>query len=1303
MNEYPTFLINILRGRGGRWPVVVEYGTPETMLPVQIESKLHLSGNDLDALIAEPDPHVYGVQLGKAIFREPVKSTFLTAVQSAPATLNVLLRIEARELGNLHWQRLCAPLGPPGTEWTFLQLNRRTPFSLYMPSATDRRFPPINRQDLRALVVVANPNGLERHGLHPFDDQAIAEALQRALGQIPHDLLANTTGAIGRPTLQEFSAQVVAQRYTMVHVVCHGRHFTTPGATESETFLYLADAENQVDRVSATRLLRQLSDLDSPWGLPHFAFLAACETALPDAEMALGGLGQRLVRDLGLPSVIAMTGRISLSTVEQLTSYFYDRLRQQRAVDVALVDACSILRDKGDIVVPALYSRLGGRALFGEDHSLNADEIRDGLAQLDTLLPVRAPVLRPELDAIIEPMRAILDSMGGQRPSALQITRRELLDRLNTLCTDILDIDFQELATGVVPAPFDATCPFRGLEAFRQEDARFFVGRSAIIVEAVSALADASFLAILGPSGSGKSSLVAAGITPRLETEARRHQQELRVRSMTPGKTPDVQFVAAVDELMMQPEPRLLIVDQFEETFVLCTDEAVRTRFASQLVAAATHSTPAALSIILAMRDDFMHDCAAHPALANLIQHKRIVVGAMTDSELQTVVVQQAARGGYRLEANLANRMLDDVAGEPGAMPLLQQALTELWERRHGWWLRIAEYEKIGYELLDERGQPLTGAAGSIAFRAEQIYRSLEPDDQQRMRDIFLRLTHLDETDATRPTPRDTRQRATLQDLAPATAPLAPLRQLVQRLANERLVVVYGAAVGQDTLPGASSDVEVTHEALIRYWPRLRQWLSRWRTDLLLRQALARDAQEWKGNQEDTSLLYRGIRLLTAEAWRDRGSVTMNATEAAFLAASEQERLRSEADEEHLRQTELALANERAAAAEKEVHAAKRRVRLLRWAVALLILALVPTGIAMTENIVQNRSPWQLVTSFPQDSVTAFAWAPPAAAGAPQLCVGTANIGVGCSRSGVAWDIFRQDFSTGAAAQRSDVFPTDVNLVSDLTFDSANPERILASLKGGGVYLSDNGGAAWSALGAEQLPAAEPAAVAIYRELLVVVYGGNGNSKGGELYASMDNGQAWQLHSGADAELAEAYTALIDSAHGLVYSGGGDGLYAASPADWQWQRLAQLPSVRHMAQDLTQPGVWWLLTHDAAAQETGIYTWTAGIAVAHLVSTLPGQPKALAVDPDRASPIKVYVLMYADQVLDRDLVYAIDGDGNKRTLGGRLSDNWLTKPQNLLFNHFTLFAYYDEVQQRTRLLLGHIDGLMEYQDPLLAQ
>lgn len=1300
MNEHPTFLINVLRGRGGRWPVVVEYGTPETMLPVQIESQLQLSGNDLDALIAEPDPHIYGVQLGKALFREPVKSTFQAAVQSASATLNVLLRIEARELSNLHWQRLCAPLGPSGAEWTFLQLNRRTPFSLYMPSATDRRFPPINRQDLRALVVVANPDGLVRHGLNPFDDQAVAAALQRALGQIPHDLLANTAGAIGRPTLQEFSAQVIAQRYTMVHVVCHGRHFTTPGATEPETFLYLTDAENQVDRVSATRLLRQLSDLDSPWGLPHFAFLAACETALPEAEMALGGLGQRLVRDLGLPSVIAMTGRISLSTVEQLTSYFYDRLRQQRAVDVALVDACSILSDKGDIVVPALYSRLGGRALFGEDHSLNAGEIRDGLAQLDTLLPVRAPILRTELDAITEPMQAILDSTGRQRPPALQITRRELLDRLNALCTDVLDIDFQDLVTGVAPAPFDAVCPFRGLQAFRQEDARFFVGRTAIITEAVHALADASFLAVLGPSGSGKSSLVAAGITPQLETEARRHQQELRVCSMTPGKTPDMHLKVAVDELMMHPEPRLLIVDQFEETFVLCTDVAARSRFVDQLVATAIRSTPAALSVILTMRDDFVRDCAAHPGLAELIQHKRIIVGAMTDSELQTVVVQQTARGGYRLDANLANRMLDDVAGEPGAMPLLQQALTELWERRHGWWLRIAEYEKIGYGLLDERGQPLTGAAGSIAFRAEQIYRSLEPDDQQRMRDIFLRLTHLDETDATRPTQRDTRQRAALQDLAPATAPLAPLRQLVQRLADERLVVVYGGDVGQDALPGASSDVEVTHEALIRYWPRLRQWLSRWRADLLLRQALARDAQDWKENKEDTSLLYRGVRLLTAEAWRDRRSIAMNAVEAAFLAASEQDRKRGEAEQEHLRQTELALANERAAAAEKEARAAKRRVRLLRWAVALLILALVPTGAVLAENFVQSRSPWKLVTSFPQDPVTAFAWAPPATADAPQLCAGTANIGVGCSRSGAAWDIFRQDFSTGAAAQRSDVFATDVNLVRDLAFDASNTERMLASLKGGGVYLSEDGGAAWTRLGEGQLPQEGSFAVAIDDELLVAVYDA---SEGRRLYASTNSGRTWQPHTGTDMELNEAYTARIDSAHGIVYSGGDDGLYAASPATWQWQRLVKLPSVRYMAQDLTQPDVWWLLAHDAAAQETGVYTWTTNSSVAYPVATLPGQPHALAVDPDRTSPVLVYVLMYADQILDLDLVYAIDGDGNKRTLGGRLSDNWLTKPQNLLFNHFALLAYYDKAEKRTRLLLGHIDGLMEYQGPLSAQ
>jgi CHAT domain len=310
-----TFEITIQRKADNLWPVVVEQSASDVFLPVRDEGVLQVDLQELKAQLLQSTPKEYGTLLGRAVFQEHIRDAFVQALAKSDGRLHVMLLIEDSELKGLRWERLCAPLD---AKWDFLSLNQRVPFSLYLPSITDRRFPPIGRRDLQALIVVANPRGLEKYGLKPFQDSAAIAAIRAALGEdIAHDVLAEADGAAGLPTLDALSALLTSGRYTVLHIVGHGQYL--PGG---ETVLYLATADNQVDPIPAERLLERFGRIQGARGLPHFAFLSTCEGALPEAEGALCGLAQRLVRDLGMPAVLAMTDKVSVVTAMALAKGF---------------------------------------------------------------------------------------------------------------------------------------------------------------------------------------------------------------------------------------------------------------------------------------------------------------------------------------------------------------------------------------------------------------------------------------------------------------------------------------------------------------------------------------------------------------------------------------------------------------------------------------------------------------------------------------------------------------------------------------------------------------------------------------------------------------------------------------------------------------------------------------------------------------------------------------------------------------------------------------------------------------------
>src|SRR5215207_7722351 len=792
-----TFEITIERKTGDGWPVVVERTSPGASLRLRAEGTLLLGPEAEQALLAAViEPEAYGTILGQALFREHVRDALARARAETTGDdrLRVLLTVEDEGLRVLRWERLSAPLDGG---WDLLALNHTAPYSLYLPSITDRRFPPIGRRDLRTLIVAASPAGLDQYRLAPFDVAAAVAGVRAALGDIPSDVLATdatgteSDGSIGPATLDAIGQRITAGTYTLLHLVGHGSVARTE-ADNQETTLYLAKPDGSVDPVSGTRLLERFQRLDPRQGFPRFAFLAACESASATAEAAgaLGGLAQRLVRELGMPAVVAMTDKVTVVTATALASQFYRRLREHGQPDLALVEATAGLAERGDITVPALYSRLAGVSLFSDAVrpllDLTPSEIANGLERGAPLLEERAPVLLADADtgdgtrrgftAVAEDLRGLLGADSTHLSDTAREERLKALEELDAIGKEALDLSFAALALGQDPPAYDARRPFRGLNPFRAEDRAFFFGREELIAELQNRLAKYPFLPVLGPSGSGKSSVVLAGLVPKLagappEASESGESAELALeRDMRPGTDP----LARLEETLarLADSPGVVVVDQFEEVFTLCRDEDQRVAFFDRMLAL-TAERP----VVLTMRADFWGECAPYPTLRTAMEAHQRLIAPMDAMELRSAIERQAGAVGLRFEADLATTILDQVRGEPGAMPLLQHALLELWQRRHGRWLLANEYRAIG------------GVQGAIAKTAETVYAGLTETEQEQVLDIFVRLTRLDEEEGPNVERRDTRRRVAMEELVPVGGDVAATKELVARLASAGLVV----------------------------------------------------------------------------------------------------------------------------------------------------------------------------------------------------------------------------------------------------------------------------------------------------------------------------------------------------------------------------------------------------------------------------------------------------------------------------------------------------------------------------------
>jgi WD40 repeat protein/DNA-binding SARP family transcriptional activator len=442
---------------------------------------------------------------------------------------------------------------------------------------------------------------------------------------------------------------------------------------------------------------------------------------------------------------------------------------------------------------------------------------------------------------------AIRVKAGADRAAA---GRLELRSVESTLAEDV--VEFEVASQVAVPeAESDApvVCPFKGLASFEMADAPYFFGRERLVAELVARLVGAPLLGIVGPSGSGKSSVLRAGLLPALASGVLPGSERRRQVLIRPGAHPLAELHSSLADV--GDEAVVLAVDQFEEVFTVCADEEERAAFIEELAreAAGVRDT-----VLLAVRADQYGRCATYPELSSLLAANHVLAGPMVADDLRRAVECPAQRVGLYVDPELVDALVKDVQGEPGALPLLSTALLELWQRREGRRLRHASYERTG------------GVRGAVARLGEHAFGQLTDEQQRLARRIFLRLTSIDDESNVE------RRPAPLEELTGEGG--EGIAQVVALLADSRLLTV-----NEGTL-------EPAHEALLREWPRLRGWIEEDRDGLRIERQLEIAAREWRRVKRDEGALYRGARLVEAAELAERRQIELTDAEHEFLDAS---------------------------------------------------------------------------------------------------------------------------------------------------------------------------------------------------------------------------------------------------------------------------------------------------------------------------------------------------------------------------------------------------------------------------------
>ena len=487
--------------------------------------------------------------------------------------------------------------------------------------------------------------------------------------------------------------------------------------------------------------------------------------------------------------------------------------------------------------------------------------------------------------------RELLGDASEIEPIVAKATAFASDDRYRSSAAFLADLDevLGEEPVGVV-RPVVSRNPYKGLRAFEEGDAADFYGRGELVATLVTAVAEHRFVTVVGPSGSGKSSAVRAGLLPALAGAAIDGSDKWFRIVITPGTDP----MAALAEGLMTVASGVVtteslsesglraavdgelvvVIDQFEELYTLA-DAPQREAFV-RVIADAVGDPESDVRVVVVLRADFYDRPLEDRRLGKLVRDGLVTVLPSTHEELTEMITAPAHTVGLRWEPGLPHRIADDVSDQAGALPLLQYALTELVERRSGDLLTSGDYKNIG------------GVAGALANRAEAVFTQLSPRQRRAARQILLRLVVVDEDSD------DTRRRVRRSELESIGIPRADLDGVLDTLTAQRLLLA-------DRDPATRGPtVEVAHEALLREWPRLRGWIDDQRDALILGRRFRVALSEWESNDRHSDYLLTGSRLAPFAGWAEtrpeETGIALTGPEIEYLEASTHQRDLEEAN-----------------------------------------------------------------------------------------------------------------------------------------------------------------------------------------------------------------------------------------------------------------------------------------------------------------------------------------------------------------------------------------------------------------------
>jgi len=527
----------------------------------------------------------------------------------------------------------------------------------------------------------------------------------------------------------------------------------------------------------------------------------------------------------------------------------------------------------------------------------------------ETLRKIEADVRRPSRQTA-ERLAEALEIPAADRAVFIRAARAELaVDRLTSPIHDIpqvalvpakvlssaaVSFQFTQISATFQPKPFDGRCPYKGLDAFEEDDAELFFGRDKIVKELVGRVQESRAVFIIGPSGSGKSSLVRAGLLHALKQGAVEELNSERwlYETMSPGRDPiaelariissmagttnageEVRAKAWEDESIFnqwceialkegRDRRAVLFLDQFEEVFTQIRSEEERLIFLNLLTCAVTAERGRVI-VLFAMRSDFVLNCATYPQLNSLFNQQAIQIGAMQPEELVSAIAQPALRVGLHIDPDLVAQIVNDMQGESGALPLMQFALKDLFDTQQ------AKGGIIALTLKDylQHG----GIRKSLERYADHSFAQLSEREQELARTIFSGLIEIGRGT------QGTRRTAFFDELVVGETKQEDVEAIVQKLADARLITTDEQA-GKDI-------VTISHEKLIDAWPWLKKLVNENRDIIGLQNEIATDAKEWEEHDRDASYLYRGARLATAREQLEVKKLVLSGAARQFIAA----------------------------------------------------------------------------------------------------------------------------------------------------------------------------------------------------------------------------------------------------------------------------------------------------------------------------------------------------------------------------------------------------------------------------------